>query len=84
MGELAEEERDQGSRVTPGKCVSGKEMLPGCGGNNLPKNSIIGPLISFTAKRSSGTLSGSRALGRENARRIPVHHHTVPERCRPK
>ena len=60
-----------------------RSPLPGRGSNNLPRNSIIGPLISFTAKRSSALCQG-RVLAQ--AREGAVHSGAPPARdeCRPK
>lgn len=54
-----------------------RSALPGRGGNNLSRNSIIGPLISFTAKRLSALCQG-RVLAR--AREGAVHSGAPPAR----
>jgi len=81
-----EKERDQGSRVTPRKRVSReKGPLPGRGGNNLPKNSIIGPLISRLRRRDQAALCQGRVRSGERTRVcIPVHQLAAPERRHPK
>jgi len=71
--------------VTPRKRVSReKRPLPGRG-NNLPKNSIIGPLISRLRRRDQAALCQGRVRSGERTRVcIPVHQRAVPERRRPK
>lgn len=54
-----------------------QSVLPGRDGNNLSRNSIIGPLISFTAKRLSALCQG-RVLAR--AREGAVHSGAPPAR----
>jgi len=55
--------------VTPRKRVSReKGPLPGRGGNNLPKNSIIGPLISRLRRRDQAALCQGRVRSGERTR----------------
>lgn len=66
----------KGRESIRGNASRERSALPGRGGNNSLKNSIIGPLISFTTKRSSALCQG-RVRSSERARRA-VHSGASP------